>query len=225
MPTAPTVGAEPIALSFLYRPPRRFDGKAWVEFRVEAAGEEDGGWIPLGEPVPIPTYETPFTGGTTITTLVVGPWFRLVYVDAAGVESVGPSFTIPAGVAVRPSLDDVAALLHARTYAETGDILGEALGSFTESTHPSAAQVEVLIDHAAADMAVRAGTEVPPALYETARDLIAMRAAMLVEMSYFPEQSEGGRTVYQSLRLTYEEGAKRLARAAEAELFATEGLL
>jgi hypothetical protein len=82
-----------------------------------------------------------------------------------------------------PDPDDVAALLHERLYVE-----GEREISFTGSTTPTHDQVVKLIEFAAADVATRVGVEIPAEHWPEARYLASLRAAGLVETSYFPGQ-------------------------------------
>ncbi len=57
--------------------------------------------------------------------------------------------------------------------------------------------------------------EFPEDFATSARLVIALRAASLIELSYFPEETGTDRTVYQSLRLTYEEAVKTLATGVQ----------
>lgn len=99
----------------------------------------------------------------------------------------------------RPSVDDVAAELRTRTRGpDTYDSDGTE-GTFTDETRPTAVQVDELIDRALALLAPRLGT-VPTSLHETAKAIVCLRAAMLVERSYFPEDVEEDRGVYTSIR-------------------------
>jgi hypothetical protein len=82
-----------------------------------------------------------------------------------------------------PDPDDVAALLHERVYVE-----GEREASFTGSTTPTRDQVVKLIEFAAADVATRVGVPIPEEHWAEARYLASLRAAGLVETSYFPGQ-------------------------------------
>jgi hypothetical protein len=81
--------------------------------------------------------------------------------------------------------------------------------------------VESLIGLAAGDVAMRTGSSFPDDLAEAATNAIALKAAQLVELSYFPEQADDRLMAYQSLRLSYEEAVARLVQAVEVRgLFA-----
>lgn len=118
-----------------------------------------------------------------------------------------------------PSVADVAALLRTRT--KGGESGMQELGAFTdddsgsEGTRPTASQVEELIHQAVADVSMRVADGMPEEFADQARGVAAMRAANLVELSYFPEQTGANQTVYQSLRLTYEEAVAKLATGVQ----------
>lgn len=83
-----------------------------------------------------------------------------------------------------PDADDVAALLRERLY----DADGNRVETFGGSTSPRRAEVDKLIEFAAADVAGRVGVPIPEEHWPEARRLAALRAAGLVETSYFPGQ-------------------------------------
>lgn len=90
--------------------------------------------------------------------------------------------------------DDVAALLRARTKDEHGNELGE----WTTSTRPTLEQVQEQIEIARS--LVRGGVgEVPDACLEAAEAAVALLAACLCELSYFPEQVRSDRSPYDQL--------------------------
>lgn len=104
-------------------------------------------------------------------------------------------------LAYTPSVQDVANLLRARTRV----LAGSEAGTFTDDTVPTDDQVTGLIDTAMAFVAGGLG-DVPEgsACEEGARGLAAIKAAQLVEISYYPEQVAPGGTVDQ-LRALYDE--------------------
>lgn len=112
----------------------------------------------------------------------------------------------------RPTIAQVGALLRART--KVG--MTEA-GTFNAQTRPTGDQVELLIDQAVADVAMRVGPEIPEVLNASGRHVVTLRAAQLVELSFFPEQQEGGGQLspYQTLRLSYEEALGKLVKAVQ----------
>lgn len=93
--------------------------------------------------------------------------------------------------AIRPSVDDVGALLTARTYAD-----GVELGTFTGATRPTNLQVDELITMAVADVGSRVGVDIPETYWSEARRVATLQAAALVESSYFPKELDTDRSAY-----------------------------
>lgn len=111
-----------------------------------------------------------------------------------------------------PVPSDVAALLRARTYLDNGEQEGE----FTTETRPTTAQVVLMIAQAYGEVSARVGQDIEEAsrLFAYARSIVALRAAMAIELSYFPEQADEDRdTLYKELRTLYEEGLMFLINA------------
>jgi hypothetical protein len=102
---------------------------------------------------------------------------------------------------MRPAIADVARLLRARTK----DDAGSEVGTFTANTRPTDTQVEEHIDAAVALV----GTHLPPLgtvdqVYAPAiAALVAYRAALQIEKSYYPEQVRSDRSAYEHLRQEY----------------------
>lgn len=94
-----------------------------------------------------------------------------------------------------PSLEDVAILIRARTR----DINGADLGTFTPNTVPTDEQVADMITRAVRDVTRETGRTVPEGSVLHVRDAVALRTAMLIERSYFPEQMRTDRTLYDAL--------------------------
>lgn len=106
--------------------------------------------------------------------------------------------------------DDVAALLRARTKDDTG----RELGVWSDATRPTYAEVEQLIAMAAAQATDADGPGV--ACMPLCRNVIALHASCLVELSYFPEQVRSDRSPYTELSelLAYARNAFDACRAA-----------
>jgi hypothetical protein len=110
---------------------------------------------------------------------------------------------------LRPSVDDVAALLRARTK----DTEGREVGTFTDETRPTADQVETHIDAALGLVSVRLPLTVGDIYQSAVRSLVAYRAALRIEKSYFPEQIRSDRSPYQELREEYLDDLNALTEA------------
>lgn len=102
--------------------------------------------------------------------------------------------------------DMVGAILRARTV----DTNGAELGTFNGDTRPTADQVEDLIVTATDEVEVAVAVAVPEELQSAAEVLVTYRSAMLVELSYFPEQVATGRSPYEQLKILYDDFLRRL---------------
>ena len=86
-----------------------------------------------------------------------------------------------------PTIDDIALLLASRTRTDSG----EERGAFDDTTTPSADQVQQLIDLALVEVSGHLdGLDVPTDLDPAVCRLVALRAAALVEISYFRAQGD-----------------------------------
>jgi hypothetical protein len=112
----------------------------------------------------------------------------------------------------RPTVDDVATLIRARTKDKDG---GE-IGTFTPDTRPTDVQVQQLIILAEGDVLVQTGTKLWPANAAAATSMIALRSACFVELSFWPEQIRTDRSAYEPLWRMYEAGMVSLLAAIEA---------
>jgi hypothetical protein len=127
-------------------------------------------------------------------------------------ETIYPPETITGAPPTRPSVDDVAALLRARTKDDNG----EELGSFTDATRPTDLEVAVLIQLAEGDVIVQVGSDLQPVYAAEAGSMIALRAACFVELSYWPEQVRADRSAYAEYWRMYEAGMAALLGAIAA---------
>jgi len=110
---------------------------------------------------------------------------------------------------LKPYVEDVARLIRARTK----DSQGREVGTFTPDTRPTADQVEAHIQSALALVSTRLPKVVPAKLIPAVQSLVAYRAALQIEKSYFPEQVRADRSAYTQLRDEYNEDLAALLTA------------
>ena len=136
-----------------------------------------------------------------------------------------PSNVVPdVDVAYRPDPPEVARLLRARTK----DSHGQEVGDWTADTRPTPEEVADLIDQAVGDVLAQLGPlyvvePVPPdslpmlstLVTPAARTLVTLRAAMFVELSYFPEQVNSNRSAYEEYKRLYDDGLAALVGNGE----------
>lgn len=127
--------------------------------------------------------------------------------------------TAPTDPLAFPTTADVAAILRARTK----DLAGVEVGDFTADTRPTADEVARLIVQAYAEVTGQSGTFLHPRCAGGATALIVIRAAMWVELSYFPEQVRSDRSVYQELAEQYTAGMPGLLTCVEGNVPGAEG--
>ena len=94
--------------------------------------------------------------------------------------------------------DDVAALLTARTK----DQAGRELGVFNDDTRPTYEQVLTRIE-IARELVFAGLGPVPDACRSTGEAVVALRAAMLTEAGFWPEQTQSNQSTYERLREMY----------------------
>ena len=109
---------------------------------------------------------------------------------------------------LRPTLEQVGALMFARTR----DSEGVEQGSFTADTRPTASQANAIIDMAVdAVRAVVGSVPEDSRCAQSAYMVAALGAARMIEKSLFPEQVNTPRSPYESYRVEYEEALTGLA--------------
>lgn len=98
----------------------------------------------------------------------------------------------------RPTIEQVAALLHSRT-----NVMGAEIGTFNDQTRPTGAQVEQLISIAVGDLSSRVGATIHEPWLDEAQRVAALQAAALVEASFFPAQLDDDRSAYRQYTAMY----------------------
>lgn len=198
-------------------PPARYDGVPWTLVIVQEAPPVDGVFVTIAT-VTVPldaTPDTPNPVAITITTATLEYGrYRFAFQDAAGNQS---PFSAPvlapsvAGVSVSylPSLADVGALVRARTKIAGG----QEVGTFTTQTRPTDTQVTALIDLAAAEVATKVDQPIVEPYAADARNVVALRTSMHIEVSFFPEEAESRDSAYGRFAGQYATAVTELTQA------------
>jgi hypothetical protein len=122
-----------------------------------------------------------------------------------------PSITWPA------TADNVAALLRARTQDEAGT----EGGAWSDETRPTLAEVELILSMAESIVLGQTGTldalacETADEVRSQAGTLVSLMAAMLIELSYFPEQVQTNRSAYEQYATLFDTLMPQLVQAVE----------
>lgn len=201
-----------------FLPPARYDGLKWATCKIEEAPAQSGPWTLL-ETKTIAPYadatDPPTLNFTTELATLQNGWYRLTFVDASGDVSQpttplfnGDQTTV---IPYAPTVDQVGALLRARTK----DKFGKEMGTFTANTRPTRAQAYQIIQSVADDIVGKYGA-IDAACQETAREAIKLKAAMEIELSYFPEQVATGRSPFEQYRELYADSLLNLDACAAA---------
>jgi hypothetical protein len=109
-----------------------------------------------------------------------------------------------------PTIEQLGALMRSRTIED-----GSETGTFTSETRPTADEAAIAIKTAADDVAIAIGSDIPLAAWDGARVLVAYRAAMLIEITYYPEQIGNG-SMYEQWKEMFDEGLLRLIERVQA---------
>lgn len=115
-----------------------------------------------------------------------------------------------------PTVASVAAYLRARTKTRGGAEAGTfnlSTVADTDKTRPTAEQVTEHIDDVIGEISGVIGIDVPEEQREPARRVAALGTAMLVELTYWPEQINSGRSPYPQLKALYDERWENLLTA------------
>jgi hypothetical protein len=203
-----------------YTPVPRFDGVPWTIITVEESPGKVGPWTLIEsiavDPVDAdPQHPQPRSFTTNGATLEDG-WYRVSFLDVNGNTLVidPPIHNIPPdGIQYLPSLSEVGKVNLGRTYND----VGIKTGTFTETTNPTAEQVQSIIRDAADDVRRQIGTVIPDDLVDDARRVVAVRAAMIIELSLFASEVATQRSPYQQIRDMYKELISSLQSAVAAE--------
>lgn len=124
--------------------------------------------------------------------------FRTATVEI--MSQVAAAAAIPPVTSIVPDISEVGSIIRARTK----DHFGNELGTFTADTRPTDTEVQLLINKAYAEVVAHSDDDLPPKSYPAARSLIALKAAMLTELSYWPDQIPLNQSPYVQLRQQYE---------------------
>lgn len=101
--------------------------------------------------------------------------------------------------------------------ARTNNGSGVELGTFTDDTRPTGEGAELKITEALNHVASRIGDDIPDSdeIRDQSKSLVALRAAMLIELGYFPEQAKGNDSTFGALRSLYNEELPIVVKAIQ----------
>lgn len=210
-------------------PPRRADAP-WTQALMYEGPTAAGAWtliqtinfssLPGGIDTD-PTQPQSRDLTTVNATAESGLYYSAIFKDAAGNSSQRSTavYNNPFGSDVnwRPTVDEVAALIRARTVDENG----KEVGTFNNKTTPSYEQADELVDKAVEDLypifkSTVPDAPVPPnaspeAYREAVSALAAARAALLVELTHFGKEVAQGNSPYKQMWEDYRQQLLQVA--------------
>ena len=104
------------------------------------------------------------------------------------------------GTDYRPTLQELASI----TLQRTADDLGNISGTFSLVTRPTDEQAEEIITFALDDIIPMLGEQIPENLWERASNLVALRAAMLIEVSLYGQEIRNAISPYPYYKELYD---------------------
>lgn len=107
-----------------------------------------------------------------------------------------------------PQVAQVASFIRARTKTRGGSEAGTfnpAASPESDLTRPTAEEVELVIADALGKVSGRIGVDIADTYWEDAKRLSALYAAMITELTYWPEQVNTGRSTYTQLKELWDE--------------------
>jgi hypothetical protein len=198
-----------------YTPVPRFDGIAWTTVMIEESTSDLGPWTLIDtqnlNPVDAdPTDPMSRDVTTDQATLDVGVgWYRISFGDVnSNVLEMHPTFN-GEPIEYTPSLQDVGHVVLSRTRDSNGNVLG----TFTDDTQPTDDEVRILIQKALDDSIPLIGTDIPDELIQEAQNIVSIRTAMYIELTFYANEVAMNRSVYPELKVLFDEKTKTLASA------------
>lgn len=207
-----------------YEPPARPAGsQVWSVGVVQqsATPDPDTGWTEYLRVDPLIPADTDPTSPQVRDFEIEddgGDWWYRVYFEDADGDATEPSTPVSAVLSIgyMPSVKQVASHIRNRTRQGApygGNPEGFIAGTFNPVTAPTSAEVRDVIREAANFVVPKLGRDLAPSVLDLARSVVALRAAMQVELSFYSEQVATQRSPYPHLKALYDEAIKEVLEA------------
>ena len=197
-----------------FAPPGRADADPFTKALIQESAEREGEYTTLEtitlSPVDTDPSEPLERDLTTDAATLAAAWYRIVWEDASGDTFTGTPIYFPALPSWAPTVSDVAAHIWARTKVKGG----KQIGTFNSNTRPTGTEVERLIYQGTRRVATAIGAD--PCTEELRFDAGAAAAiytAMLIEQSYWPEQTRNEGSSFRALESLWKDQIKTLTEA------------
>lgn len=215
------------------RPPARNDGVAWTQLLIEESSTGTGagtlietksmatgpGLFPLGlDTDPKAPISRDWTSDQATLPKGTG-WYRVRFKDGANNTSEYTDWVLDAIIPWFPGLRDVATHIRNRTVERTTNVFK---GTFTANTRPTDEEAWEAVEQANKDVFTVVGdlakTGITLETQKAASSVIALRAAMLIERSYYAEQVGENKSPYPALERDYDKLIAQLEEAVAEDL-------
>lgn len=199
-----------------YEPAAKLDGAPWTQIQILEGAQEAGPFTLIDtqqiSPVDANPAQPQARSFTTKNATMQSGWYQVVFLDDSGAQTTADAvYNDAARDDFMPGVGDVGAQLRSRTK----DSSGNEVGTFTAATRPTRDQVERLIEQAAPRVLNKLGSRTPEPLWAQISNVIAIAAALRVELSFFPEQVAANRSPYNELKALRDEELADLLVALE----------
>lgn len=198
-----------------YTPIPRFDGTPWSGITIQEAATPDGPWTNIDTQALSPLDSDPRSPAsrsfTTDNATLSAGWYLITFTDSIGnqLPTVPVQNVPPEQGDWYPSVKQVANKILSRTR----NSVGQLAGTFNASTEPTDTQTRSIIGDVITEVADVIGDEIPPELWDDAQNVVALRAAMQIELDFYSDQVNTGRSIYPQLKEQYERALESLAGA------------
>lgn len=196
-------------------PLARYDNIPWTVAHIQEAIGPTGPWSTISTVAlsPVDTNPSnPLPRNFTAESNLVDGWYRVVFEDATADQQL-PTDPIQFEPSFAPTLSQVGEIALSRTVDDVGNVLG----TFTSRTRPTDASARKLISRAYNDVIPEIGSDIPEDLWPKAANVIALRAAMLIELTLYANEIRNNLSPYPEYKALYEEELLKLKTEIMAE--------
>lgn len=206
-----------------YIPAPRYDHTPWIAVSIEESTSGTGPWTIIDSIVltpvdPDPANPMPRSFTTENATLQFG-WYRVSFVDNVGERGYTDPIYNAQPYPWQPTVKEVATHILARTVNQ----YGVRLGTFTIDTTPTQAEAEQVIAITMPEIADAVGETIPEFLWDDTQVVASIKAAMQIEIAFFPEQIASNRSPYNALNVKYTAALDNLVHQVSVAGTGSEG--
>jgi len=216
-----------------FRPPPRTDNLPWTQMLVEESATGSGagtlidtfilatgpGVFPVGLDTD-PAHPVARDWTTVNATLQPGlGWYRVRFKDAANIFSEYSDYVNSLPMPWFPSLREIAVHIRNRTVERATN---RFIGTFTDKTRPTEEEAweaaELAINDIIADTGRLDRVGISADSHRAVRALASLRAAMIIERSFYGEQIGTNKSPYQALERDWERRGPKIVNAIAEDL-------